>query len=142
MTIRLILIVLAFALLAYVRLAPSDPARWHIDPQTADDPAPGGVKRAVSMSLQAPEALEAFHSIASTAPRTSLLAGTIDEGRLTYVTRSRWVGFPDYVSVSATPDDGGSTLHMLSRLRFGLSDMGANAKRLDGWLQDLQTSQN
>jgi hypothetical protein len=39
----LILAAAFLAFLAYVRLAPSDAAKWHIDPLTAAYPGPAGV---------------------------------------------------------------------------------------------------
>jgi uncharacterized protein (DUF1499 family) len=59
-------------------------------------------------------------------PRTTLLAGSIAEGHLTYVTRSKWMGFPDYTTL----EQSGDTIKMFARLRFGRQDMGVNAARL------------
>ena len=53
--------------------------------------------------------------------------------------RSRVWGFPDYVSVRVLPGDaeGTSTLAILSRLRFGRSDVGVNAARMQTWLAEV-----
>ena len=53
---------------------------------------------------------------------------------ITYVTRSRVFGFPDYTTVR----QAGDTLEIHGRLRFGESDMGVNAARVDGWLERLR----
>ncbi len=141
MKIALLLALLVVAGLAFVRFAPSDPDRWHVDPLTASDPAPGGVLRRQPVPLEAAEALARFDAVARAAPRTQVLAGSLAEAHLTYVVRSRWIGFPDYVSVKAVAGADGTELAILSRLRFGYSDMGVNAARLDRWLQALQSVQ-
>jgi len=147
MKTAVLLIVLVLGGLAYIRFAPGNTARWHVDPTTASDPAPGGVLRRVSLALPPAQALQAFDAIVGAEPRTSRLAGTPDEGRITYVARSKVIGFPDYITVAAMLNESeanktGSTLCILSRLRFGKSDMGVNAARLDRWLQVLEAAQN
>ena len=55
------------------------------------------------------------------------------------MSRTRWIGFPDYITVSAVPAPGGAQLAVLSRLRFGRGDLGVNRARLDRWLRLLET---
>lgn len=136
----LLFAVLCVGALLYIRLAPSDPARWHTDPVTAPDPDDGGVRVEPGrvVSARAPrDLLAAFDKAALAEPRAKRLAGSLDAGRITYVFRSRGFGFPDYLTVQALPHEGGSTLAVLSRLRFGLSDTGVNAARLDRMLERL-----
>ncbi|WP_234423743.1 DUF1499 domain-containing protein [Tateyamaria sp. Alg231-49] len=59
-------------------------------------------------------------------PRTQLLAGSLEDGLVTYVTRSQLWGFPDYTTVQF--ENG--TLKLFGRSRFGRSDLGVNAARL------------
>ncbi len=142
---KLILILAAFAvfgLLAYIRLASSDPADWHVDPIAAPDPGAGGVLMkpgpdARTWPAEPRALLAAFDRIALAAPRTMRLAGSPGTGHVTYIARSKWLGFPDYVSVRAVPAEGGAQLAVYSRLRFGQGDMGVNAARLDRWLGEL-----
>jgi hypothetical protein len=118
-------IVVAFG---YVRLAPSDPVRWHVAPTvTADLDLTDGAKRIVE---NAPDGLERLDAVARQAPRVSVLDGTVGAGMVTYVARTRLMGFPDYV----TAQQDGDTLKIHSRQRFGRSDMGVNAARIDRWL--------
>ncbi len=131
-----LLILIAFAL--YVRVAPSDPERWHLDPETAGAPEAGSFRTEVTLAAEPERALAAFQSIAMATPRTSLLAGDPDEGRLTFVTRSRIWGFPDYTTVSAEPAPEGARLVILARLRFGGGDLGVNRDRVEGWLERLE----
>jgi len=129
-----LLIVLALCGLAWVRLAPSDPARWHVNPMTARDPgspnfariAPGTV-----VTAEDPATLAARIDAALLAmPRVTRLAGEPKGGFVTYVARSRLLGFPDYITVRTLAADRGATFAALSRARFGRSDFGVNAARL------------
>lgn len=122
---------LVIGLLAFIRLAPSDPARWHV-PVTATENADhaGGAVRVISGGAQE---MAALRDIALQTPRTSLLAGSPEEGLMTFVTRSKWMGFPDYTTVQSA--DG--QIRIYARLRFGQSDLGVNKARLEGWLAEL-----
>lgn len=126
-----IILVLVVALLAYIRLAPTDVARWH-QPITAeaDMDMEGGAVRIVPAG---DDTLARLNDIALATPRTNILAGSVEEGRITYVTRSRVFGFPDYTTAEVT--DG--QLRVFGRLRFGKGDMGVNRERIESWLAQL-----
>lgn len=113
-------------LAAYVRLAPDDVARWHqpINATSSKD-FPSG---AIRVFESEPSALMRVDAAARTLPRTSVLAGSVEDGRITYITRTKWAGFPDYTTIEYR--DG--QLRMHARLRYGLSDLGVNGKRLQG----------
>ena len=134
---RIFLIVLLTALIGvglYVRLAPSDPGVWHAMPDEMEDiNMDGGAKRVVEAGEGA---LDRLHVIALATPRTEVLAGSVDEGKITYITRSRVFGFPDYTTVMQV--DGAIKIH--ARLRFGKFDMGVNAARVDAWIAELKRS--
>lgn len=122
-------IVVIAAGLGYIRLAPSDAARWHVLPgDIGDQTLEGGAMRRLTGDLAALDA------IIRATPRTAVLAGSVAEGMITYVTRSRVFGFPDYTTVRQT----GDALEIYGRLRFGASDLGVNAARIDGWLEALR----
>lgn len=142
--VLVVLVVGVVGIVAYVRLAPSDPVAWHVDPATADDPGPGGILYLptaeggpVPVYEVPPEDLiVAFDAFAMGQPRVTRLAGSTAEGRITYIARTKWWGFPDYITVEGLalgPDR--STLAILSRLRFGGSDLGVNRARIDAWLE-------
>lgn len=127
-----IALAVAVVIMGYIRLAPSDPVVWHQPPEVeADRDLLNGVLRRVEAG---PEGLERLDAIISGAPRTAVLAGSVAEGMVTYVTRSAVIGFPDYTTVR----QAGDALHLHARSRFGRSDMGVNAKRVDGWLAALE----
>lgn len=129
-----IILALAVAGLAWIRLAPSDPEVWNVDPQvTADQDLASGVRRRIDGGQ---EALDALHAIILATPRTEVLAGTPSEGQVTYVTRSKWMGFPDYTTLRA--QDG--VLELWARARFGQSDRGVNRDRVDRWLGQMRAA--
>ncbi|KIC48938.1 DUF1499 domain-containing protein [Tateyamaria sp. ANG-S1] len=124
--------VLVLGLLAFVRRAPTDAARWHQPiAETNSQNMAGGAIRVIEA---APEALARVDAAARDLPRTRVIAGSVAEGRITYVTRSKWIGFPDYTTVEH--NDG--TLKMHARLRFGRSDLGVNRERLERLLGAVQ----
>lgn len=128
-----LLILLAIGGLAWIRLAPSDPAVWNVDPKvTADQDLAGGVRRRISDAGE--DGFSRLHTLILSTPRTDVLAGTLDQGQVTYVTRSKWMGFPDYTTVRAD----GAVLEVWARSRFGTSDLGVNRKRVEGWLTALR----
>ncbi len=132
---------LAATALAYIRLAPSDPLRWHVDPESAPDPGAGGIRIGpgeITSALEPGALLAAFDAAVRAEPRVEVLAGAPGTDHVTYILRSRVMGFPDYLTAKVLPHDTGSTLVVLSRLRFGSSDMGVNAARLRRILNRMQ----
>ncbi|MGR3373308.1 DUF1499 domain-containing protein [Pseudooceanicola nanhaiensis] len=126
------LIVVVAGLQAWIRLAPSHPEDWHVAPRTAETvDMPNRVQRAVPAG-NVP--LERIDRIIRATPRTETLAGSPRAGLITYVTRSRVWGFPDYTTV--TVQDG--QLVIFARARFGRSDLGVNERRVERWLADFR----
>lgn len=143
-----ILTVLAAAFAVFLRVAPSDPVRWHVDPVTAASPGfpgavlmrPGGDPDSPRFDMAPAALMAAFDRVALDAPRVAVLAGSVDDLHVTYVARSALFGFPDYISVRALPDGDGARLAVFSRLRFGYDDMGVNAARLENWLAQVRAA--
>ena len=140
----LLLALIAVGGAGYIRLAPSDPARWHVRPEGTPPPgAPlavleGGAKAALRLPDATPEqVLTRLDAIARATPRTRTLAGSAAAGMITWVTRSKFFGFPDYTTAAARTDGGATILTLHARLRFGRGDMGVNAARLRDWLARL-----
>ncbi|WP_286193472.1 DUF1499 domain-containing protein [Tropicibacter sp. R16_0] len=136
MTVVWVLLALLILGMAFIRLAPSDPARWHVAPKgDVDKDLTGGVVRVVQTGQLG---LKKFNAIVQADGTTRVLAGSVDEGMVTYISRTKVMGFPDYT----TAQQDGDTLRIYGRLRFGRSDMGVNRKRVDGWLRQLPTTEN
>ena len=133
MTFVYILLALILGFGAYVRLAPTDAAKFHrIADFDADSQQEGGVKRVIQGDK---DSLAKLDRLAQATPRTKVLAGSANEGFVTYETRSAGFAFPDYATVKLD----GDTIRIHSRLRFGRSDFGVNAKRVQGWIDALGT---
>ncbi len=147
-TLVVLVLLAGVALLAYIRLAPSDPKDWHIAVATTDPIAPGpcaerivlvpkGARAACLVALTPRQVLDKLEAIALTSPRTLHLAGSADEGRITWTSRSFLMGYPDYITAEVSQTAQGSRLDILSRQRFGQADLGVNAARLKDWLSQL-----
>ena len=128
-----LILAVAIAIVGYVRLAPSDPARWHRMPEFAADADLGnGVMRRTEAG---PDGLARLAALIEASPRTRHLAGSVAEGMVTYVTRSAVIGFPDYTTIR----QDGAALEIFGRARFGRSDLGVNRARVKGWIDALQS---
>ena len=139
-TTALILALVALSLLSatlWVRLAPSNPARWHVDPATAPDPPRDNFARAErTVPLPPAEVRSRLDAIARAEGAEPL---TSDDALVTYVARTRRMRFPDYVSIRLDDaGDGTTRLQAFSRSRFGHSDHGVNAARLRRWVRKLE----
>ncbi len=136
-----LLALVLIGLAGVIRLAPSDAARWHVIGEGLSD-APwdrvqaseGRAVLRISAAKGAPGVVLArLAELAAATPRTRILAGSVAEGRITWITRSAVWGFPDYT----TAEVRGDGVYVLARLRFGRADFGVNAARLQGWLARL-----
>ena len=132
----------------YVRTVSSDARVWHVDPlapQRTGRPndflmLPPGMAGADAESPLIAGSLEAVarrvDAVARGEPRVTRLAGSNEAGFITYVVRSAWIGFPDYVSIKVMPQpDGRMALAIWSRSRFGHSDLGVNEARVRRWVE-------
>lgn len=141
---------LIFAMV-WLRAVPDDPGTWHLDPAVTERTgrdndflmAPTGTVAAeidtvAEVKAVAPkDLLFQFDAIARNASRTAVVAGSVDEGMITYVQRSAVLGFPDYITVKAVEAGDGAGLIVWSRSRYGYSDMGVNRARIEGWLAQV-----
>lgn len=116
----------------YIRLAPSPAGDWHVPLEFASDRT---IKGGAMRVFDAPrEDFAKLDQIIRGTPNVKVLAGSLKEGRKTFIVRSRVVGFPDYVTIQFD----GVQIKVFSRLRYGRSDFGVNAARIDGWLDALK----
>ncbi len=143
--------VLAIGLLAlvaamlYVRLTPVDARAYAVDPETVKAPGfsghvllrPGGDIEPATYALPPKTLAARMEAIILATPRTERIAGALEDGMATYVTRSALWGFPDVATVKIVETEGGSALRIFSRLRYGAMDMGVNRARVEGWLSQL-----
>lgn len=126
-------------LLAYIRLAPTDVAAVHgtkLDARAVGEyPGTGRFTGQYALTEDAQATLARLNEVALATPRTQVLAGSAEEGKITYITRSRLIGFPDYTTVSVMPglQSDQQSLQIYARLRFGLDDLGVNKARVQDW---------
>lgn len=145
------LVVITVVASVYFRTVGDDPAVWHADPLTTKRTgkpndyllAPAGSTAATPdqagpVLAMAPDALMFLIDSVATPDGARPIAGSLDEGWVTYVQRSALLGFPDYITVRAISVDGGVTPVIWSRSRFGDSDLGVNAKRVERWLSTIE----
>jgi len=133
------LLMIVISGLVYVRMAPHDTAALHVPPPMGAAPDGPVMKDSSGLFVQVydvppAEIIKTFNTVALATKRTRILAGSVEEGMITYVTRSRILGFPDYTTVQAVTDGQGSRVTIYARLRFGQSDFGVNSTRVRGWL--------
>ncbi|MEJ6402206.1 DUF1499 domain-containing protein [Yoonia sp. 2307UL14-13] len=136
MRILAIFAVVFIVLMAYIRLAPNKADTWHQPSMLTgpgDYPEEGGFRVERRIAAPADDVLSRLRSIALATPRTDILAGSVESGLITFITRSRIMGFPDYTTASIYED----TLSIYGRLRFGRSDLGVNQARVQAWLAQL-----
>ena len=75
--------------------------------------------------------------IVRSAPRVTVEEGAA-QGQVELVQRTRWLGFPDMITVEFYDRGRGrSNLAIYSRSRYGWSDLGANRARVEAWLDQL-----
>jgi len=144
--------------LAYtVRTATHDPAIWHQDPRTVPpSDTPNDYRIAIQALTEYPVNMEApiydinaatlalaFDEFVMGQPRVERVAGSPQEGFITYVQRTPQLQIPDYISVRffdlEGENVGRSTIAIYSRSRYGYGDMGVNEQRAKAWLASLDS---
>ena len=140
-TLLYTILFLAAAVLV-ARAIPVDTEPFHEDPAEPD--ARRSEVRLIGRDAprfpgEADTVLEAFSDIALGNRGVRIVEGSVDEGMITFVARSRVFGFRDFITVKAVDEAGGVTkLSVFARPRFNVYDWGVNAKRLDRWLGELE----
>jgi|GEM_PF-567648 len=96
-----------------IRTVTHDPVVWHLDPlEVESSPTPNDFRVAPSdfttreVDVESPRyeasaatLAQAFDSFVMAQPRVERVAGTVEEGFLTYVQKSETIQLPDYISV-------------------------------------------
>jgi hypothetical protein len=141
-----IILVLAIVALAaaglWFRIVPMPAATWHVEP--AEVPPPDRpnfdlrVGDGAPILPASPAVVAARLETIARADGARHIGGDAASGHVTYVVRSRLMGFPDAISIRLVPVAEGTRLEVFSRARFGYSDMGVNAARIDRWLAALR----
>jgi len=67
-----------------------------------------------------------------------LVAAVPEEGRIEATDTTLWWGFTDDVVIRVSPESGGSRVDVRSKSRVGIGDFGANAARVEAFLERLE----
>jgi len=95
---------------------------------------------ALSLGLAPADALKAAEA-AAREMGWEVVALTPEAGRLEATSTTAWFGFKDDVVVRVRPGvSGGSRVDVRSVSRIGVSDLGANAKRIEAFLERLEAA--
>jgi len=141
-----VLFIGAIAGALFFRFAPIDADAWHVDPETVARPerpnhvlvrAEDGDRTAPVFAVDADTLAYEVQDMLRDVPRVELIAGSPEARHMTLLVRSALWGFPDLVTIKVIEADGGSTLAIFSRSKYGYGDMGVNAARIDDWLARL-----
>ncbi len=142
MRMATLLYTLGFIIVALVvmRLIPVDTELFHEDPAEADHQRSEVRligREAPRFPADADTVLETLMAIVRRDWTAGWVEGSVDEGMVTFVARSPVFGFRDFITVKATDEPGGSKLAVYARPRMNVYDWGANTRRLDRWLGEL-----
>lgn len=130
-------------LMLYVRFTPTDAAFWHVDPRAIAKPDKpnnwlirpvGGDARPPHYRTEVAELVAAIEAAAAEMGDMTRIAGSPESGHMTYISRTKWMGFPDFTTFRVYSTDEGVSFAALARARFGQSDMGNNRARLEALL--------
>jgi uncharacterized protein (DUF1499 family) len=90
-------------------------------------------------AISAKELIRRIDGFVQQKTRVKYLAGSPDDLMITYIERTRLIGYPDYITIKVIPiDPDNSKLSIYSRSRFGHSDLGINKRRVDEWSAAIQ----
>jgi len=126
----------------WVRIAPSNPANWHVDPELIEKKLlqkrylmrDGQHVDSLIFDLDALDLAEKVDRVARSQPKVTVLEGSAKSGNVTYVQRTKLMAYPDYISIKISPEIAGkSRLTIYSRSRFGYFDYGVNKARVKAW---------
>lgn len=113
---------------------PSDYPASNAGPQSAAYPD----VRPLDLPLSSDDAFAAALALVE-ARGWEVLSADPAESQIEAIARSRLFGFEDEVAIRVTETDSGARIDMRSRSRLGQIDRGANARRIEAFLADLET---
>lgn len=128
----------------YVRILPTSATFWHQPSYPSGIGHISGPNSHIWRGVQQTDGraqMATIDAVIQDTPRTQAIAGGVDEGMITYITRSRWWQFPDFTTLErdvALIEGGPRVISIYSRAQFGSSDLGVNRRRIEHWLIDLE----
>ena len=97
-------------------------------------------RQSPDFDLPAAKLLEHWQAVALAAPRTvAFAAASALAGQVSFVQRSRWLAYPDLITIAVlSHGEGKSSFALYSRSVYGRSDFGVNKARVEDWIERLQ----
>ncbi len=90
-------------------------------------------------ALTPPELMQRIEALAAGEARVAVSGKASDGLAATFVARSKVFRFPDIIDVAVQPHkDGGATVAIYSRARYGVRDFGVNRARIENWISRLK----
>lgn len=116
-------------------------ARNHFIAAPADDDPATGDQLSPRFGCSAAQLYDLMRKTALAQPRTKLLSESPDEHHLAFVQRTKFWRFPDEIVADIRAlEDGGATLMLSSKARYGMEDFGVNRRRVKRWLAALEAA--
>lgn len=130
------------AVAVYARMVSMPAAVWHVDPAGVTPPrTPNYALRTGDDAPRlpgAPEDVAARFAAVAEAEGATLIGGSVEDLHMTYVQRSRIMGYPDAISLRFHAEGDATRIDVFSRARMGRSDFGVNAARVARWIDAAQ----
>jgi len=123
----------------YVRHSPHEAAMYHVADSrysvAGNYPSKGGFEAIRDLAEPGNVALDRLIRVIEETSRTVVLDGALEDGHISFVTRSPFWGFPDTTNIWLNHHEGGADqLFIQGHQRFGRSDLGVNQRRILHWL--------
>ena len=131
----LLFAVVALGVAIWVRNIPTPAERYHarFAVPEADRRMPGGF---VTVRRTDARGFARLVETIAGSPRTARIAGEVEDGHVSFVTRTRVMGFPDVTNVLRMENG----IAIRGHLVVGKGDMGVNRRRIERWLRDAGLS--
>jgi uncharacterized protein (DUF1499 family) len=94
--------------------------------------------KSLVLTAQNPQAVSVKASAVAKQQGLRIVTEDLQNGRIEAVAESFWFGFKDDVVIAVTPTPTGSKVDARSVSRVGISDLGANAKRIEALLAAIK----
>lgn len=139
------LALIVVSVVIYIRFVPVDIESYHKDPSLMKHIGEHNYSKyvdedALIFDVSSKNLFDRIDTFVLSEPRIKRLKKTQGdhEALITYEQRSRFIGFPDYITFKITSvGTDQSRLEILSRSHYGVSDFGVNQRRIQNWIAGI-----
>lgn len=123
----------------FTTLRPPAKPNWYlVAPESLTPATPHRISPVLAVS--ADRLYQALLDMLASAPRTRITSADAGARAIEAVQRTAVLRFPDDISIQVLAlDDERATLALYSRARYGYSDFGANRRRAEQWIRNIET---